>query len=257
VTSTSTENTRARPVIAIDGPAGAGKSTIAAMLAERLGVPYLNTGAMYRAAALIALRDGVKVPLDASAEERVAQLLHEHSIEVKMGRGVSQVLLDGENVSEAIRTSECSAMASAVSALSAVRQELVAVQRRLGEQHGGVVEGRDIGSVVFPDAQLKAFLTASQDERAHRRHKDLQDQESATSLEEVMRQQHDRDRADASRKDSPLQVARGAVVIDTTEMSPEEVVARLVDELERTRDTEDTGLDSNGQDTVRSPDGVC
>jgi cytidylate kinase len=226
------------------------------MLAVRLGVPYLDTGAMYRTAALLALRAGVNAPLDASSEERVVQLLDEHSIEVRMGRGVSEVLLDGENVSHAIRSPEGSIMASAVSALSAVRQEMVAIQRRLGEKHGGVVEGRDIGSVVFPDAQLKVFLTASQDERAHRRHRDLQDQEPATSLEEVVRQQHDRDRADASRKDSPLQVARGAVVIDTTEMSPEEVVARLVDELERTRDTEDTELDSNGQDTVRSPNGV-
>jgi cytidylate kinase len=236
-------------VIAIDGPAGAGKSTVAAMLAERLGVPYLDTGAMYRAAALLALRSGLELPLDEAAAREVVQLLTEHTIDVRIENGKTRVLLDGDDVDQEIRTAACSAMASAVSALSPVRRRLVPLQRELGERYGGVVEGRDIGSVVFPDARLKVFLTASAEERARRRHRDLENMEAGTSLDDVRRQQQQRDRQDSSRKDSPLQVTPGSVVIDTTGMSATEVVVRLIDELDSTGHDE---LDSSGQDTVRS-----
>lgn len=241
--------TNSPPVIAIDGPAGAGKSTIAAMLAERLGVPYLDTGAMYRAVALLALRAGLEPPLDDHGIERVERLVEQHSIDVSVSEGKTLVLVDGQDVSEQIRTPDCSAMASAVSALPGVRKQLVAMQRRIGARNGGVIEGRDIGSVVFPDARLKVFLTASPQERARRRHRDLQRLDPAASLEDVQREQQQRDRQDSSRRDSPLQVARGAVVVDTNGLAPEEVVARLLDELERTRDVV---LDSNAQNTVRS-----
>jgi cytidylate kinase len=236
-------------VIAIDGPAGAGKSTIAAMLAERLGVPYLDTGAMYRAVALLALRAGLEVPLGDAESERVRRLMLDHTIDVSVGEGDTVVSVDGEDVSEQIRTQECSAMASAVSALPAVRRELVQMQRRIGALNGGVIEGRDIGSVVFPDARLKVFLTASPGERARRRHRDIQQVDPATSLQEVQRQQHQRDLQDSSRRDSPLQVAAGAVVVDTGGLTPDEVIARLLDELES---ASDAVLDSNAQNTVRS-----
>jgi cytidylate kinase len=219
------------------------------MLASRLGVPYLDTGAMYRAVALLALRAGLVVPLSDEAGRKVRHLMEQHSIDVSLAEGNSVVLLDGEDVSDQIRTAECSEMASAVSALPAVRKELVAMQRRIGARNGGVIEGRDIGSVVFPDARLKVFLTASPSERARRRHGDLRRVDPAASLQEVRRQQHERDVRDSSRKESPLQVARGAVVVDTDGMTPEEVIARLLDELEHAGDGP---LDSSGRNTVRS-----
>jgi cytidylate kinase len=233
VTVRHTEQDEPPFVIAIDGPAGAGKSTIAALLARRLRVPYLDTGAMYRAVALLALRAGVELPLDEDDSGQVHRLIGDHSIEVEMRDRSTAVLVDGEDVSEQIRTEECSQMASAVSTLSEVRRELVAMQRSLGERRGGVMEGRDIGTVVFPDAVLKIFLTASPDERSQRRFRDLSDHDASTTLDEVRDQQRRRDRQDSSRSDSPLQVARGAVVVDTTHMTPDEVVDRVIEELER------------------------
>jgi cytidylate kinase len=236
-------------VIAIDGPAGAGKSTIAAMLAARLGVPYLDTGAMYRAVALLALRAGLEVPLDDRGAAKVQHLLADHTIDVAVGKGRTAVMIDGEDVSHQIRTPECSAMASAVSALPGVRRQLVEMQRRIGAQNGGVIEGRDIGSVVFPDAQLKVFLTASPEERASRRLRDVQRLDPTASLQDVQQEQHRRDRQDSSRGESPLKVARGAVVVDTSGLAPEEVIGRLLEELDRARDE---ALDSDAQNTVRS-----
>lgn len=236
-------------IIAIDGPAGAGKSTVAKGLAERLGVPYLDTGAMYRAVGLAAIRAGIEAPLDDDDEAAVACLARERSIELDRNGDSVRVLLDGEDVSSAIRSPECSLMASAVSAVSAVRRALVAAQRRAGAERGCVMEGRDIGSVVFPDASLKVFLTAGPEERARRRHRDLIERGGEIDLDEVLRQQHQRDLQDASRADSPLQVARGSVVVDTTGMSVDEVVERLLEELARTSQER---LDTNGQNTIRS-----
>jgi cytidylate kinase len=220
-----------RVIIAIDGPAGAGKSTVAARLADRLGLPYLDTGAMYRAVALIALREGLTPDLDDRAAQRVAELMAESSIDVSAVQGGTKILVEGEDVSGEIRSPECSMMASAVSALAAVRNALVPLQRKLGMEHGGVMEGRDIGTVVFPDADLKVFLTASAEERARRRYQDLMEQNSEISIEEVQNDQNRRDRQDTSRSESPLQVARGSVVVDTTGMTLEEVVDRLFEEV--------------------------
>lgn len=219
-------------IIAIDGPAGAGKSTIASLLADRLGIPYLDTGAMYRAVALLALRDGLSEPLGEDAPARIVELLDEHEIEVIQNEGGVQVLIDGSDVGQALRTPECSMMASRVSAVGQVRRRLVALQRELGMRSGGVMEGRDITSVVFPDATLRVFLTASQDERARRRLNDLKRLDEAVTLDEVRRQQIQRDRQDTTRAESPLHVATGVVVLDTTGLSPGEVVERLVSELE-------------------------
>ncbi len=218
-------------LIAIDGPAGAGKSTVASRLADRLGIPYLDTGAMYRAVALLALRDGLEPPLDEHASRRVRELMERHRIEVETRDGGTTIRVDGHDVGEDIRSPECSLMASAVSALAEVRSALVPLQRELGLRKGGVMEGRDIGTVVFPDADLKVFLTASVDERARRRHGDLRERDVHTSLEEVREQQQQRDLQDTSRAESPLQVARGSVVVDTTGLTLDEVVERLLEEV--------------------------
>ncbi len=220
-------------LIAIDGPAGAGKSTVAARLAESLGLPYIDTGAMYRTVGLLALRDGLRPPFDDRAANRVAELMLEHSIEVEVASAGTRILLDGSDVSSEIRTPECSLMASAVSALPAVRRALVPLQQALAARAGGVMEGRDIGTVVLPDADLKFFLTASARERAARRHRDFSPEDGGPSLDEVLQQQQQRDLQDTSRTESPLQVARGSVVIDTTGLSLEEVVERMLREAGR------------------------
>lgn len=219
-------------IVAIDGPAGAGKSTIASMLAGRLGLPYLDTGAMYRAVAWLALREGIGPELDEVARRRVLALLEEHSVELSVADGATRVLLDGHPLGSELRTAEVAMMASAVSAVPEVRRRLVPVQREVGLRQGGVLEGRDMTSVVFPDARLRVFLTADSDERARRRHGDLKGG-SPITLEEVRRQQQRRDLQDTTRADSPLTVSRGVVVVDTTGMTPEEVVERLLAELER------------------------
>ena len=221
-------------LVAIDGPAGSGKSTVAALLADRLGIPYLDTGAMYRAVALLAIRDGLVSPLDEAAIERVGELLESHSIDIMVAAGGTKVFIDEEDVNSLIRTPEISLMASAVSALPSVRRSLVAEQRRLGLARGGVMEGRDIGTVVLPGAQVKIYLTAGTDERARRRHRDLREAAGGeTSLQDVRDQQQQRDLQDTSRAESPLQVARGSVVVDTTGMTLEEVVGRLLEEVEK------------------------
>jgi cytidylate kinase len=220
-------------LIAIDGPAGAGKSTVAARLARGLDLPYIDTGAMYRAVGLLAVREGLGIPLDSAAAARVPQLMSEHTIDVEVGCDGTKVLVDGTDVSSEIRTAEISLMASAVSALPKVREALVPLQRTLATRSGGVMEGRDIGTVVLPDADLKFFLTASAGERALRRHRDLATGSVELSLDDVLQQQHQRDLQDTSRAESPLQVARGSTVIDTTGLSLEEVVDRMLAEAEK------------------------
>jgi len=227
------EDRKSRLIIAIDGPAGAGKSTVASRLASRLGIPFLDTGAMYRAVGLLAIQNGLEPPLDELGSTRVVDLMDRHRIEVEAADGGTTILVDGRDVGADIRSPECSLMASAVSALAEVRKALVPLQRELGLQKGGVMEGRDIGTVVFPDADLKVFLTASVDERARRRHDDLREREVDTSLEQVRDQQQQRDLQDTSRAESPLQVARGSVVVDTTALTLDEVVERLLEEVAR------------------------
>jgi cytidylate kinase len=236
-------------VVAIDGPAGAGKSTVARLLANRLGVPYLDTGAMYRAVGLLAIRNGLADPFDDDDESRLTKLAENHHIELAGEGAAVRVLVDGEDVSDDIRTPECALMASAVSAVSGVRRALVPIQRKIGLERGGVMEGRDIGSVVFPDATLKVFLTASSDERAKRRQRDLCQKGIETTVDDVKQQQHQRDLQDTSRADSPLHVAEGSVVVDTTASTLDEVVERLLSEL---GEIEDLRLDTNGENTIRS-----
>jgi len=230
VAATTSSHPSRRLLIAIDGPAGAGKSSVAKRLAESLSLPYIDTGAMYRAVGLLARRAGLEIPLDGLAAVRVPQLMQEHTIDIEVGSDGTRVLIDDGDVGSEIRTAEISLYASAVSALPEVRQALVPLQRELATRSGGVMEGRDIGTVVLPDADLKFFLTASAHERALRRHRDLAAGDETPTLDEVLEQQHQRDLQDTSRSDSPLQVARGSVVIDTTGLSLEEVVDRMLAE---------------------------
>lgn len=203
-------------VIAIDGPAGAGKSTVARLVAERSGLPYLDTGAMYRCVALACLRDGVD-PGDADAAGRRAAGVR---IEVE-GTAVS---LDGEDVTETVRTPEVAATVSIIAAHSPVRDVMRALQRDWIARHGGgVVEGRDIGTVVFPDALLKVFLDASPLVRARRRV--LQ---HGGDVEAVAASIAERDRIDSSRADSPLRAAPDAFHVDSSDRSVDEVVAEIV-----------------------------
>jgi len=210
-------------IIAIDGPVGSGKSTLARRVAALVGYVYVDTGAMYRAIALKALRNSV--PLDAA--EDLAALAGKTRIDLRAHDGAQQVLLDGEDVTAAIRTPEVAQAASKVALVPGVRQVLVAEQRRAGQQGGVVMEGRDIGSVVFPDAELKIFLTASPEVRAARRWREHQQKGDAMDMARTLEEIHERDRRDQERTSSPLVRAKDAVVVDSTAMEPEEV-ARLV-----------------------------
>ena len=204
-------------MVAIDGPAGSGKSTVARTLAARLGVPYLDTGAMYRAVAFAALRRGVD-PEDAETVARIAEHLQ---LEVVDG----DVTVDGVDASIEIRGAEVTRAVSAVAANPDVRRELVRRQREWVAEHGGsaVVEGRDIGTVVFPDAPLKAYLTARLEVRAGRRHKEVADLEYEAVVADMAR----RDTIDEGREVDPLLCADDAVRIDTTDRSVDEIVDDL------------------------------
>jgi cytidylate kinase len=204
--------------VAIDGPAGAGKSTVARSLAEHLGWTYVDTGAMYRAVALAALEAGI----DLEDEDAVARLAEELLLELTSGRWI----LDGRDVSDAIRGPEIARAASVVARNPGVRRALVARQRETASRRDVVMEGRDIGSVVLPDADVKVFLTATLDVRAHRRDQERAPDDS-TTLAGVRRALELRDEADASRPISPLVPASGSIEIDTTDLSIDEVVDRI------------------------------
>ncbi|HET9728301.1 MAG TPA: (d)CMP kinase [Acidimicrobiia bacterium] len=208
-------------VVAIDGPSGSGKSTVARGVAAALGLPVLDTGAMYRAVACAALR--AAVPLD--DHDAVAALARAADIRVEAG----VTTLDGDDVSTDIRGPEVTTAVSTVAAQPAVREILVARQRAwVAEHHGGVVEGRDIGTVVFPDAALKVYLTASDDERARRRQLDEHAAERSVALEAVKTSLERRDEIDSTRAVSPLRVADDALVLDTTGRDADGVIADVV-----------------------------
>jgi CMP/dCMP kinase len=211
-------------IIAIDGPVGSGKSTLARRVAQMMGYVYVDTGAMYRALALKALERGLA--LDGN-DDNLVSLAGDTRIDLRAEDGTQHVFLDHQDVTSAIRTPEVSQAASKVAVNPGVRHVLVAEQRRAGEQGGVVMEGRDIGSVVFPDAQLKIFLTASPETRAERRWREHQQKGDAIDLQRTLEEIRERDRRDQGRATSPLVRAADAVVVDSTAMDPEEV-ARLV-----------------------------
>ena len=210
-------------VIAIDGPAGSGKSTVAKEVASRLGLDYLDTGAMYRAVAFAAIRRGI----DPEDFDRVAELARQVDLEVG-----DSVKVDGADATIEIRSPEVTRAVSVVAANPAVRAELVARQREWASAHGGgVVEGRDIGTVVFPGADVKVYLTADDKERASRRSKEMLDLQYDQVAADIAR----RDHADSTRAASPLSVAADAVVLDTTGLGVDAVVSTVLEMAERAR----------------------
>lgn len=223
---------RARVLVAIDGPAGAGKSTVAKLLASRLDFLLVDTGALYRTVALAAQRAGLSFADDEQVGALAEGLAAERRIRMEAeshgdARGV-RVLIDSEDVSSFIRTPEMSLGASRVSANPRVRDALLAMQRQAGENGGVVLEGRDIGTVVFPDAEVKFYLTAASTERAQRRMDELLAKGSAVSLEETLADVNKRDRADTERPIAPLRQADDAHLVDSTGMPIEQVVDGMV-----------------------------
>ncbi|HUF72842.1 MAG TPA: (d)CMP kinase [Gammaproteobacteria bacterium] len=215
---------RHAPVVAIDGPSGSGKGTIAAGLAERLGWHRLDSGALYRCVGLAASRKGVALT-DAGGLAAMAR-------ELDLVFDGETIRLDGDDVSVAIRSESAGQAASAVAALPAVRTALLERQRAFAAAPGLVADGRDMGTVVFPDAELKVFLTASAEERARRRHKQLKEKGISVSLRDLSKGIADRDERDSSRKVAPLRPAEDARVLDSTDRSPQEVIRQVLEWLE-------------------------
>ena len=217
--------------IAIDGPAGAGKSTIAKRLAKESGYIYVDTGAMYRAMALFLIRQGI------SADDRngIESACENADITIKYIDGEQNVILNGENVNGLIRTQEVSNMASASSVNGKVRQKLVALQQKLAAAEDVVMDGRDIGTVVLPDAEVKIFLTASSAVRAKRRYDELKSKGEDCDLDVIEKEIKERDERDMTREISPLKQADDAVVVDTSDMSIDEVVDTIRDLISQLR----------------------
>jgi len=219
--------TASNSIVTIDGPSGAGKSTVSQLLAARLGYTYLDTGAMYRAVGLKVERTGID-PTDAAALER---LLAGLDLALAPGENETRVLLDGEDVSRAIRTAEMGMVASRVSALPAVRRTLTALQQELGRRGKVVAEGRDMGTVVFPEAPYKFYLDASAEERARRRHEQLLEKGQPSDYQEILAQIIQRDRDDSARALAPLKPAADAIIIDSSRLDAEGVVAVMLQHI--------------------------
>lgn len=215
--------------IAIDGPAGAGKSTIAKIIAKKLNYIYVDTGAMYRAMALFLLRQGIRP----EETEKIDEKCQEADITIRYENGEQVVLLNGENVNGLIRTEEVGNMASGTSVNPRVREKLVRLQQELAAREDVVMDGRDIGTCVLPDAAVKVYLTASVSVRANRRYAELQAKGQTCSLSEIESDIAKRDRQDMTRELSPLRQAEDAILIDSSDMSVEEVARAIID-LQRT-----------------------
>ena len=215
-------------IIAIDGPSGSGKSTLSRMLARQLNLLYIDTGSMYRAVALAAIEANV----DPADSEAVTALAERADIDLEGDPDSLKVLLDGRDVTEQIRTETVTAMSSVVSSITGVRRAMVERQRAMG-QRGAVLNGRDIGTVVFPDADLKFFLTAAAEERAERRFNEERLATVSVSFEHTMAEMIERDRRDSTRADSPLKIAADAIVIDSSGLSIAEVFERMMEHVHR------------------------
>ena len=211
--------------IAIDGPAGAGKSTIAKNLAKKLGYIYVDTGAMYRAMALFFLRRGIR----AEESDRIEEAVADADVSIVYENGEQQVILNGENVNGLIRTEEVGNMASASSVNPKVREKMTELQRRLAKTSDVVMDGRDIGTFVLPDADVKVYLTASVEERARRRALEYEKKGIEVSIEQIAKDISERDYRDMHREHAPLRRAEDAVLVDTSDMTIAQVEARLME----------------------------
>jgi CMP/dCMP kinase len=216
-------------IITIDGPAGSGKSTVSRLLATRLKVLYLDTGAMYRAVALQAKRKGV----DLKDREKISRLCRDLDLQFKTSDGTTRLFVGAEDISSAIRSPEMDMLSSAVSAIKEVREAMTLLQRKMAEQGGVVAEGRDMGTVVFPDADYKFFVNADPEVRAGRRYRERLERGEAVSRGEVEKELRKRDDQDMTRVLAPLVPAKDAIVIDTTNLTVEEVVEKMVKTIER------------------------
>ncbi|WP_027107502.1 (d)CMP kinase [Lacticigenium naphthae] len=211
--------------IAIDGPASSGKSTVAKILADELNMIYVDTGAMYRALTYMALKNGV----DITNQTELVDLIHSIKISFERTKGGQHVKVNGDYITEQIRRSDVTAAVSTVAAHPYVRNELVKQQRLMAADQSVVMDGRDIGTVVFPDAEVKIYLNASVEERAMRRHKENVEKGMESSLEELTKEIKERDHKDMTRKVSPLKQAEDAILVDTTSLSIKEVVGKIKD----------------------------
>ncbi len=217
-------------IIAIDGPAGSGKGTIASFIAEKLGFLNVDTGAMYRSVTLAVLRNNI----DMNDKEKIIELAKTLQIDLKNIDGSIHAFLNGEDVSNEIRTPKVNASVSIVAAIKEVREIMVEHQRALAKDHDIVMEGRDIGTVVFPNANIKLYLEASAEERAQRRYKQNLEKGLEVPYEEVLESIKNRDKIDSTRADSPLRVPEDAVIVDTNGWLPEDArknIYKLIDDL--------------------------
>ncbi|AEH45998.1 cytidylate kinase [Thermodesulfatator indicus DSM 15286] len=218
-------------LITIDGPAGAGKSTVAKKLAKKLGYLYLDTGAMYRVVALAAQRLG----LDFQDKEKLGELARTLDFKLVPAENGVKVFLGHEDVSEAIRTPEIDRLSSVVARIPSVREALKIRQQAMGKDGGVIAEGRDMGSVVFPDAEIKFFITASLEARAKRRYEEQKQRGLKVSFEEVLSNLRERDERDSKREVAPLVVPEGALVIDTSGLTPDQVLEIVLKEIEKVK----------------------
>ena len=233
--------------IALDGPAGAGKSTLARLAAQHFGLIYVDTGALYRCVGLHALRNGI----DSKDQEGVCAILPDIRLEMKHdGNGVQRMMLNGDDVTDEIRSPEASTYASDVSAMPPVRQFLLSMQRDMAKKYDVIMDGRDIGTVVLPGSGLKVFLTADPDTRAKRRYLELLEKDADTAFDEVKRDMVKRDKNDSERSVAPLKAADGSTILDTTDLSLEESFKTLCDIVANSRvlhNTAEPRNDSNRQ----------
>ena len=214
-------------IIAIDGPAGSGKSTDAKNLAKKLGFTYLDTGAMYRAITFCALRNNIVDDVPA-----VIQMTKSLSLSLKYENGVTRVFVNDEEVTEQIRTPEVNSKVSEISIIPEVREEMVKIQKSIGEQGSIVAEGRDVTTVVFPNADIKIFMTASIEERARRRFLEFQQKKADITMEEVKANLEKRDKIDSGREVSPLRQADDAILFDNTRLTPEQDLDYLINKID-------------------------
>lgn len=216
------------PVLAIDGPSGSGKGTVSRAIAKKLGWHFLDSGAIYRSLAVAVLRSGTSLD-DVAAVERVAR-----SMELRFTAGdPPRVILNGEDIADEIPTETCGNTASRIAAYGPVRKALLDKQREFRQAPGLVADGRDMGTVVFPDAGCKVFLTASAEVRAQRRYKQLMEKGAHVSLADLTREIEERDRRDRERAEAPLVMAEGAILVDSSELTIQQVIARVLEVVGR------------------------